>query len=111
MSGLKKISQVIKSDNITDKDYFLGVRDNGDGTYSDFLYSPAQVVGANKKIINVVVGGQTLTDTFFSNQISEIITDAQVYIVGIDFTIDTTTQTITGLTISFRTGQTLIAVI
>lgn len=52
---------------------------------------------------------KTITDGFFSNVISEIVTDNQSYINGVDFTQDTTAQTITGNVISFYVGQVLIA--
>lgn len=52
-------------------------------------------------------GGTTLTGAFFSNPISEIVTDGQVYIIDVDFS--QSGNVITGISITFSTTQVLIA--
>lgn len=88
-------------------DLVQGVRDNGNGTFTDILLPVAQIGTENKKIITVPATGSTLTDTFFSNTITEIVTNNQAYIKDVDFTQSGTT--ITGVTITFVSGQVLIA--
>ncbi len=82
--------------------YCLEVREvtgNGNG----LTPSPS---GKNWAIVIASVNGNTLTDPFLlTNTISEIVTNNQAYLVGADFT--QTGNLITGIDISFYTGQIL----
>lgn len=98
---MPKLSEKTKSTSITESDALLGRRDNGDGTFTDFIYQ-------SKKIITAGSSGSSLTDAFFSNTITEIVTNGQAYMVGVDFTqLSTTITWINGA--SFVAGQKLIA--
>ena len=88
-------------------DYYAGVRDNGDGTYTNYKYPTS---GA-KKIITVAAAGASLTDVFFANSVTYLMSNNQIFIIGVDFSQDTATNTITGITTTFAAGQVLIAVI
>lgn len=108
----EKFSSISEAVDLTSFDSFVGIRDNGDGTFSNYRFTYAQIAalaqGSNKKIITVTDDGSTLTDVFFdTNTITEIDTNNQVYIVGVDFSQNG--DTITGLTITFFIGQVLIA--
>lgn len=99
-------------------DTFLIVRDNGDGTSTDYRASYSELVSLVLATVRTAItagsggytiggGGTTLTGAYFSNTISMISTNGQSYIAGTDFTQSGTT--ITGVTISFFSGQTLVA--
>lgn len=97
---------------------FVGVRDNGDGTFTDIRVSASEMVRyiteSSRKIItaldaNIGAGGTTLTDPFFLIPISELITNSQAYIKDVDFTQNTSTGTVTGLNMTFYDTQKLIA--
>lgn len=94
----------------------VGIKDNGDGTFTNYRFSSAQitsfVLANSRKVItaataNIGAGGTTLTDAFFSDTINEIVTNSQAYILGIDFT--QTGTTITALNFGFYDTQKLIA--
>lgn len=107
-----KLSQFDTAPSLASMDYFVGVRDNGDGTFSNYKYTYAQIAalasaGASVRI-TVSSDSNELTNAFFEdNTITYIYTYGQVYISGVDFT--QSGDTITGITISFSTGQVLIA--
>lgn len=95
---------------------FVGVRDNGDGTFTDIRVTASELVAnvlANtRKVVtvlneNIGAGGTTLTDIFFTNTITEIVVGAQAYIAGVDFAQNG--SIITGFNFSFYDGQKLIA--
>lgn len=94
----------------------VGIKDNGDGTFTNYRFSAAQltafVLSSTRKRIealsaNIGAGGTTLTDPFFSETISEITTNTQSYISGVDFT--QSGSIITGVNMSFYDTQILIA--
>jgi len=94
----------------------VGVKDNGDGTFTNYRFSSAQITSLvltnSRKVItaataNISGGGTTLTDAFFSETINEIVTNTQCYINGIDFT--QSGSVITGVNFSFYDTQKLIA--
>lgn len=91
---------------ITADDFFIGTRIVL-GTPTDSRYTPSQLIALLRKVITVSTGGSTLTDTFFSNDITEIVANNQCYIVDVDFTQSGTT--ITATSFSFYAGQTIIA--
>lgn len=97
---------------------FIGVRDNGDGTYSDVRVTADEFAKytreKNRKVISVVAenigpGGTTLTDPFFLEPVEEIVANAQAYIRDVNFTQNTDTGRITGLDITFYSNQKIIA--
>lgn len=76
---------------------FVGLLNNGDGTYENYTFTPAQMINyiaANTGLVitaglggySIGGAGTTLTGSFFSNTISEIATNLQTYLVGADFT-------------------------
>ena len=96
---------------------FIGVRDNGDGTFTDIRVSASEMVNyllsQTRKAITAVsenIGslGTTLTDPFFSVNVSVIITNSQAYLNGVDFTQNTGTSTITGVNITFYDTQKIL---
>lgn len=93
-------------------DYFIGVRDNGDGSFSNYKYTYAQIAalaaGGNQVRITVDADGNIITNAFFeTTTINKIFTNGQVYLSDVDFS--QVGDTITGITITFYTGQVLIA--
>lgn len=96
--------QIYKPDGtlLNDTCYSLDVKEvtgNGNG----LTPSPA---GKSWIIITAATNGSTLTDVFLqTHTISEIVTQGQSYLVGVDFT--QTGDTITGITITFFAGQVL----
>lgn len=111
----EKLSIFPIAPDLSDVDYVIGVRDNGDGTFTNYKYTPEQIAayvgsaGASTKRIVVADSGDSLTDIFFSNAINAILTNNQTYLLDVDYTQDTGTETITGTTISFFETQVLIA--
>ena len=108
----EKLSVFPEAPDLINVDYFIGVRDNQDGTFTNYKYTYAQVAalaaGAPQKRITVLDTGDTLTDDFFAtNEITEIVTQGQVYISEEFFT--QSGDTITGNGITFTEGQVLIA--
>jgi len=86
------------------------IQPNDSGGFDNYYATPAQISsGASRKLITSAVTGTTLTDVFFANPITGLATNNQFYIIGENFTQDTGTNTITGVNISFYTGQILIA--
>lgn len=107
-----KLSQFDTAPDLVSMDYFIGVRDNGDGTFTNYKYTYAQIAalaaGGNQVRITVDADGTTLTNAFFETAtINKIFTNNQCYLSEQDFT--QSGDTITGVTISFYAGQLLIA--
>jgi hypothetical protein len=79
-------------------------------------YTVADAIAASRKVITLTTAvisttnsrNDTITDPFFANPITEIVADQQNYIVGVNFTINTILQKITGITISFEDAQIII---
>ncbi len=96
--------QIFKPDGtlLNDTCYSLNVKEvTGDG--NGLTPSPS---GKSWVIVIAPLNGNTLTDVFLqTHTISEIVTQGQSYLVGVDFT--QTGDTITGIDISFFTGQVL----
>lgn len=105
----KKLSELTEITELTALDTLVAVRDNGDSTYTDYRVPAHLLNQVSKKVITVSVGGDTLSDDFFDNPITIIITDGQAYIVDVDFT--QSGNTITGTTITFAAGQKIVAII
>lgn len=101
---------------LTSDGSFIGVKDNGDGTFTDIRVSVAALttflLEQTRKTItaldaNIGAGGTTLTDPFFTGGLSEIVAYGQSYISGVDFTI--TGNTMTGINFAFYNNLKLIA--
>ena len=111
----EKISALPTASTAADLAYFVGIKDNGDSTFTTQKFSLSQLrtelAATTKKLITVAAGpdSSTLTDTFFASEISEISTNNQCYLLGVDYTQDTGTRTITGIRITFSGGQKLLA--
>lgn len=104
----EKLSAFTTAPDATNMDFFVGVRDNGDGTFSNYKYTLAQIQTGGTARITVAESGDTITDSFFeSNTISTLFTDRSVYISDIDFTQDG--GSIRGIGISFYETQVIIA--
>jgi len=92
-------------------DTFVSVRDNGDGTFTDFRATVEKVNIPGRKLITVPTTAGTLTDSFFSSPISELIVEGtpnETYIFIVNFTQSGTTITgIGGLT--FTAGDRILA--
>ena len=82
----KKLSDILTDSTVDDADYTVMVHDNGDGTFNDYR--------KQTKIILIISGTSTsLTNAFFSNTISEIVTQGICYIAGESFSQSGTTIT------------------
>lgn len=110
-TGTIKISALNTIPSLSSFALFTGVLNNEDGTFTNYNFTPQQLltfIGTNNKVkFTVGTTGNTITNGFFSNIISKIYTNYQVYLAGDDFTQSGTT--ITGVTISFSSGQTIMA--
>lgn len=107
-----KLSAFDTAPSLESMDFFVGVRDNGDGSFSNYKYTYAQIAalaaGGQQVRITVDADGNTITNAFFeTTTINKIFTNGQVYLSDVDFS--QTDDTITGITITFYTGQVLIA--
>jgi hypothetical protein len=105
----KKISATDEASSIGANDYLAGVYING-ATKLNKRYPFALLAGGLKKMITIDganLTGNNLMDSFFSNTITEIVTDGQAYLAGVHFTQSGTT--ITGTLITFTAGQVLLA--
>lgn len=86
------------------------IQPDGSGGFNNYYATPAQIAtGASRKVITADATGTTITDVFFANPITGIATSNQFYIIGENFTQDTGTNSITGVNLSFYSGQILIA--
>ncbi len=106
---MPKLYEIPAALTLTDADTIVMVRDNGDGTHTDYRIAPEHLGTLTSKEITVATGGATLSDVFFNNTIRIILTDGQAYIRNVQFTQASTT--ITGTAITFYAGQKLIAII
>jgi hypothetical protein len=106
---MPKLYEIPAALTLTSADTLVMVRDNGDGTHTDYRIAPENLGALTSKEITVGTGGTTLSDAFFSNTIRIILTDGQAYIRNVHFTQASTT--ITGTAITFYAGQKLIAMI
>ena len=111
----QKLSAFDTAPDLITMDYFVGVRDNEDGTFSNYKYTYAQIAAlasaAPKARIVVTTDGDSLTDVFFeTNTIDMIVTQNQIYLSDVDFT--QTTDTITWINgMLFFAGQTINALV
>lgn len=104
----EKLSAFTTAPSATDMDFFVGVRDNGDGTFSNYKYTLAQIKAGGKQVVTSTEDGKSMTDDYFSNPISVLLTDSQAYALDIDFEQDG--ETITWLNDNrFYIGQQLQA--
>ena len=101
---------------LTSAGSFIGVKDNGDGSYTDIRVTAAALTSflleQSRKIItvaaeNVGAGGTTLTDAFFTGGVSEITANSQSFVLGEGFTI--TGNVATAINFTFYAGQKLLA--
>lgn len=88
----KRLVQITDATSVTAQTKFVGVEDSGTGTGVDGKYTLGQAMAFMKQAITVdnsayVISntGHTLTGAYFSNTITEIVTNNQCYIVGVDF--------------------------
>lgn len=95
----KKLIQIDTIGVIDDTFYLVAVRDNGDSTGSDFRFPL-------KKTITIGSDATTLTDSFFSNTITEIVALNQTFQQGEDFTQSGTT--LAAVSFSFISGKKFI---
>jgi hypothetical protein len=80
---------------------------NINGTFTDLVTA---IVSLTRKPITVGSTGASITDAFFSNTITAIGTEGQFYLKDVHFTIDTGTETITGINgTTWSAGQKIIA--
>lgn len=105
-----KISQLTTAPDTSGEILFPGIKNNGDGTYTNYKYTNDQVAAiaaAGSSLLFTVTGDSVnISDAFFALPVSDIITQGQAYIVGVELTQDLTTQTLTLVNGStFITGQ------
>lgn len=107
-----KFSEIQEAPALNAMSIFIGIQDNGDGTFTNYAFTSAQLATYIKeqtsKDIEATEDGDTLTDEWFDGKtIRKIFTDNQTYIRGVGFSQDG--DTITGIGNSFYDGQILIA--
>ena len=106
----EKLSQFDTAPDLIDFDFFVGVRDNEDGTFSNYKYTYEQLAAKfAKSVITANADGETITDDFFdTHTISSIIASNQAYIATVDFEqVGNSVTWLNGNT--FYTGQKLLA--
>lgn len=90
-----KISQFPTASELTPNDYVAMVRDNLDGTYTNYKVNVPILAPYISKAILITVGGTTITDDYFAALIRYITIGGQTYPKSANtFTQDTGTQTI-----------------
>lgn len=102
--------------------YFVGTRDNNDGSFTDYRFTYAQIIaaatGSAKQLITcgidysistVDAPNDTLSGPYFFNPIQFIIANGGAFILGSDFTQDTVGQSIKWINgAQFQSGQKII---
>lgn len=105
-----KFSELPADTEFDESTRIIVIQPDGSGGFNNYYATPAQVAsGASRKVITANATGTTITDSFFANPITAIATSNQFYIIGENFTQDTGAQSITGVNLSFYSGQILIA--
>jgi hypothetical protein len=118
-----KFSEIPNGSSVTGTTYFIaavyagGVWSNAGQKFTAQQIQDAVIVTMRKNITaltanisTVTVANDTLTDAFFADDITSILTNSQAYIVGVDFTQNTGDSTITLINGSnFNNNQVLIA--
>lgn len=107
-----KFSDLTNAPAFAELDFIAGVRDNGDGSFTNFKYTTEditnQVLSSSRMLITASEDGDDLFDSWLDGKdIQVLFTDKAAYLRDIDFT--QTGGIITGVTISFYTGQKIYA--
>jgi len=84
--------------------YIVGYEYGGDNK----RYSANDIASFLSKLVTAASDSGDLTDSFLASTISMIVTNGQSYLKDVDFTQNTGTSTITGVTIGFFTGQKIL---
>lgn len=111
----QKFSLVPNGASITDTTYFFAAVYNGAAwVNTGYKFTIAQLQAAlltlNRKVITCTVNDTTIEDVFFATDIVEICCNNQTYLIGVDFTQDTSLHIITGIGgLSFSIGQVILA--
>jgi hypothetical protein len=84
--------------------YIVGYEHSGNNK----RYSMNDLTSFMSKLVTSPSDSTTLTDSFLLYNISMIVTNNQSYLKDVDFTQNTSTGTITGVTISFTTDQKIL---
>lgn len=111
----KKLSSYPISDVLDDASIFVGLYDNGDGTFANVNYTPEQIIAAvlasTRKIIVASADGNTLTDDWLAGRsVTAISLDGQIYLRDEYFT--QTGNQIFGINgVSFTAGAKILAML
>lgn len=108
-----KFSELDVQDTLASVDLIVGIKDNGDGTFTNYTYSYSGIIAAAKtetrKAITATTDSSDLTDSWIDGKdIQCIITQSQAYLLDEDYT--QSGDTITGLNITFFTGQKILLI-
>lgn len=112
---MPKLSSFPTTQPVTDDMRFVGTFDNGDGTFTDYNVTTAQMIafvsGQSRKTITAASTANSLSDSFFSEAITYFISNNQTYIIDVDFTQSLSGQIIAFIDplVNFASGQVLIA--
>lgn len=102
----EKLSEFNTAPDLIDFDYFVGVRDNEDGSYTNYKYTYEQLAAKfARTVVEIGADGDTITDSFIEGgTVGFILTAGFGYVNGIDFEQAGDSITMTNGT-TFSTGQ------
>ncbi len=109
----KKFIQITEASTLPEEAYIVGT-EGTTGSSTDYRYTVPQIANTintvNVKKIDANADGVTITDAFFGEAIQIIFTSGQAYIIDVDFTQITGSNSVTLINGStFYIGQVLIA--
>jgi hypothetical protein len=108
-----KFSELPQSPDLLGLDYIVGIRDNEDTTFTNYIYPAtefmAYVTSLSRKMITVASDGTEITDSWIDGKsIQAIITNGQAYLLDVDYT--QAGDTLSGVGISFYTSQKVLLI-
>lgn len=109
MSEPIKFSEVADAPELNAMSYFVGIQDNGDGSFTNYNFTPSvmmqYIIGQTRKTV-VADDGDTLSDSFISGGLSAISVGGQLFNAPF-FTVSGSTVTANSGLMSWGTGDTL----
>lgn len=107
-----KLSAFDTAPDVNSFDYFVGVRDNDDGTFSNYKYTAAQIA-AQSRLVYIIEddGTDHITDAWIEGKdIQVAFAGGAAYLEGENFTVDGDTVTFLDRVV-FSVGQKVILMV
>lgn len=108
----EKLSAFNTAPDVNEMDYFVGVRDNGNGTFSNYKYTAAQIA-ENARLVYIITedGTDHITDPWIEGKDIQIaLAGGASYLEGENFTVLGDTVTFLDR-IAFSLGQKVILIL